>query len=282
VCSGASVGHGSATFTAGAEDQSACERIAADCLHPFSGEDDLLLSPLGFEDPGVDRCPALGADARCSLHGRDKPSMCKAVPFDPLVPDRLQHLVLAERWRDSDELGGRCIARSSDRQRMSVRGSSVLDLEVRRTLAAARRGLAADKRFWGTAIHAQLVEHLPGDQAGAGRVPAQDLLAIPLTPVLQWLAQISKRCRERCLEYLDAQRVLCETSAQECVSRKPSSLDASLARLRGFARANHALRRGLLASRPGPEPDALAKEIEEWMQAARPEASALLGGGRTT
>ena len=282
VRAGDSIGHGGAALVANTADQASCELIAADCLHPFPGEEhDLLLTPLGFEDPGIGPCPALGADARCTVQGRDKPSMCKAIPCDPLVPDRLQHLVLAERWMDSDDLGARCIARTSDPQRMSVQGARVLDLDVRRALAAARRSMAADKRFWGIAIHAQIVEHVLGEPGGAERVPKQDFLVMPLTPVLGWLAQVSKRCRERCLEYLDAQMVLCETSAHRYIARTRSSLDESLARLRGFARANHVLRRVLLSSRANPEalPRAMADEIEEWTEGGRPEVSPLLGGG---
>jgi len=282
VRAGDSAGHGGATFVASAADQAACQRIAADCLHPFPGQEhDLLLTPLGFEDPGVDRCPALGPDARCTVHGRDKPSMCGAIPFDPLAPDRLQHLVLAERWVDSDDLGARCIARASNPERMSVQGSRTLDVDVRRSLATARRGLAADKRFWGTIIHAQIVEQLFGEQGDARRVPTQDFLVIPLTPVLEWLAQVSQRCRERCLEYLDAQLVLCETAAHRFVARKQSSQGTSLARLRGFARADHVLRNVLLSSpfEPKALPRARVDEIEEWMEGAQPEVSALLGGG---
>lgn len=276
---GDSIGYGSAASVASAADQSAFERVAADCLHPLTDEDDLLLTPMGLEDPGVERCPALGTDARCAIHGVDKPSMCKAVPLDPLVPDRLQHLVLTERWGESDDLGGRCIARTSDPRRVAVQTGRVLDLEARRFLASARRGLAADKRFWGAALYAQIVEQVGGN-GGVGRVPGQDFLVIPLTPVLHWLARVSKRCHERCLEYLDAQIVLCESSAQKCVVRKQSSLEASLARLRGFARANNALRSALLASRPDPRPAAMADEIEGWLEGGRPPVSELLGGER--
>jgi hypothetical protein len=258
------MGRGSAAFAVSEVEQAAFERLAADCLHPLPGDDDLLLTPMGFEEPGGERCPALGADRRCSIHGRGKPSMCKAVPFDPLVPDGLQHLVLAERFGESDDLGGRCIARTSELRRASVQGASVLDAEARRSLATARRGLAADKRFWGAAIHGQVAEQLLAE-GGADRVPAHDLVVLPLTPVLAWLAQVSKRCHERCLEYLDAQMVLCEASAQKCVARKQSSLEASLGRLRGFARANQALRRALLAARPDSKRGAMADEVEAWM-----------------
>lgn len=275
---GDSVGHGGAAVVATAADRVACERLANDCLHPFEGEDDVLLTPIGFEDPGVDRCPALGSDARCSLHGPDKPSMCRAVPCDPLVPDCLQYVVLGERWTDSDDLGARCIARTSDPARMSVQGARVLDLDVRRSLATARRALAADKRFWGAAIGAHIVDQLRGEQGGVASVPAQDFLVMPLTPVLQWLAQVSERCRERCLEYLDAQLVLCEKSAQRCVARKQSSREPSLARLRAFARASHVLRTILLSSRPDSGRSATADEIEEWMNGARPELSPALAG----
>jgi hypothetical protein len=280
VRAGDSLGRGSSAFVASEVDQAACGRLATDCLHPLTDEDDLLLTPMGFEDPGGERCPALEADARCALHGRDKPGMCKAVPFDPLVPDRLQHLVLAERFGESDDLGGRCIARTSDPRWTSVQGTSVFDMEARRALATARRGLAADKRFWGVGIHGQMVEQLMGD-GGVDRVPSRDFLVMPLTPVLQWLARVSKRCHERCLEYLDAQLVLCEASAQKCLARKQSTLEASLARLRGFSRANSVLRHVLLFSRQEHEPTAMASEIEEWLEGAEPEVSARLAGDRS-
>jgi hypothetical protein len=99
--------------------------------------------------------------------------------------------------------------------------------------------------------------------------------------VLQWLARISERCLDRCLDYLDAQMVLCEAAAQKCMAREQSTLEASLARLRGFARANNVLRNVLLRSRQEHEPNAMTSEIEEWLEAGPPEVSACLGGDRT-
>ena len=280
-----SLGRGSAALEASEEDRAACARIAADCLHPMSTNDtsgyDLLFAPLGFDDPSLGRCPALGQDSRCTIHGRDKPAMCRAVPFDPLMPDRLQHLVLAERWAESDELGARCIARTTDPQRMSVQGVRVLDGDARRALSAGRRALAADKRFWGNALFTQIAEQFLTEPESAERIPTQGFLVIPLAPVLELLAGFSDRCRERCLDYLDAQIVLCETAARACQARNQSLPGESLGRLRGFLRANQTLRGVLVSRRPqrAAGQGAAPADVEAWLAHAQPELSALLGGG---
>ena len=285
VRTGGTLGRGSAGGQASEEDRVALDKIAAHCLHPLPAEGrpdyDLLLAPLGFDDPGLGRCPALGEDGRCTIHSRHKPVVCSAVPFDPLMPDRLQHLVLAERWAQSDDLHARCIARTADSERMAVQGARLRDDDARRVLAAARRALAADKRCWGNAIFAELAAHFLAEAGSAERIPTEGFLVIPLTPVLELLAGISARCRQRCLEYLDAQIVLCETTAQACLLRKQPSVGASLVRLRGFARSYHVLRSALLARQPEPvaSPGLAGSDVEAWLEQAQPEVSPLLGGG---
>jgi hypothetical protein len=285
VRAGEMLGWGSAAYPADEADRAACERIAADCLHPVPAEAgegyDLLLTPMGFDDPGLGRCPALGQDSRCTLHSRHKPVVCSAVPLDPLLPDRLQHLVLAERWADSDDLGARCIARTTDPERTTVQGARVLDGQARRALAAGRRALAADKRFWGNAIFTQIAREFQAKPDSADRVPSEGFLVLPLAPVLELVAGISDRCRERCLEFLDAQIVLGETAARACLLRKQPSLGTSVVRLRDLLRANHVLRGLLLSPRLARVtlPGVAAGDVEAWLEPAQLEASPLLGGG---
>jgi hypothetical protein len=259
IRTGDHLGRGRAACQATDEDEAAYGRIAADCLHPLrgAGGDDahLLVAAMAFDDPGLGRCPALGADARCTLHDRPKPIMCSAVPFDPLLPDGLQHLVLAERWAEADDLGARCIARTAEPERTTVHGA-VLDEQVRHVLAAGRRAWAMDKRIWGDGLVAQLRQSLA---ESSQRVPSQGFLVIPLTPVLERVAAISPRCRERCLEYLDAQLVLGDR-----LVRKPSLPGASVTRLRTFLGSYHRLR-GVLLARPTSSGGA-ACDLEHWLE----------------
>jgi Fe-S-cluster containining protein len=284
VRTGDALGRGRTSCRASEEDRAAFERISADCLHPFPAEGgsgyDLLLTPLGFDDPDLGRCPALGEDGRCTLHGQHKPAVCSAIPLDPLLPDRLQHMVLAERWAESDELGGRCIARVTDPDRMTVQGWHVMAADARQALADGRRALAADKRLWGTAIFAQIAKQLVAEPGNAERIPSEGFLVIPLTPVLELLAGVSDRCRQRCLDYLDAQIVLCEITEEACLARKQSSVGATLARLRSFLRSNHVLRNVLVSRRSENValPGVAADEIETWLEHTQAQATSMSRG----
>lgn len=271
VRTGDTLGRGGRSYQADNEDGAAVERLVNDCLHRIPDpNDDLLLAPLGFDDPGLGRCPALGEDGRCTLHGRQKPAMCAAVPFDPLMPDRLQHLVLAERWADSDDLGARCIARTGDPRRMSVLGTRLLDGDARRALLAARQSLIRDKCIWGSAIVAELA----AQPETLARIPRDAFAVLPLPPVLKLLATVSGRCRERCLDYLDAQLVLCERA-----SRAPRVAQ----RLRPIVHEHRVLRDALVARtagrRAGKGPS--VGEVEAWLEPPeRPVVSVFLGGDR--
>lgn len=44
-------------------------------------------------------CPALASDGTCTLHD-DKPARCRSVPFDPVLPEHLQAIVLRKFTHD--------------------------------------------------------------------------------------------------------------------------------------------------------------------------------------
>jgi hypothetical protein len=157
----------------------------------------------------------------------------------------------------------------------------VVDDDARQMLVAGRRALAMDKRCWGNAIFAQLGQQVLGEPGSAERIPTEGFVVIPLAPVLELLAGVSERCRERCLDYLDAQIVLCDITANACLARKQSSVGTSVVRLRTFLRSHHVLR-SLLLSRRVPHvalPGVAASDIETWLEHAPPEASSLASAG---
>jgi hypothetical protein len=249
IAVGDRLGKGKVGYVASATDCAEFEHLARDCLHSIQGTDyHVLLTLQGFDDPDLGRCPALGMDGRCSVYADGKPTECAAVPLDPMVPDRLQHLVLAERCKDAEKRGTRCIrAKPNADARGSVQGPVVADDEARRALAARRGEVAADKRLWGTAVFAMLAKERLFDPAGAVRIPRQGALVMPLTPVLMVLAAVSEPCRERCLDFLDAQIALCESTLRASNAHKPASAAATLERLRAIMRKNQALRSVLLS-----------------------------------
>ena len=238
------LGHGDAMVAANDADCAAFEEIARAYLHsvPGPGESDydILLATQGFDTPGLDRCAALGYDGRCTIHANRKPVGCRAVPLDPLVPDRLQHLVLAERQIDADFSGAGCIQHGTNSNSLPlIRNSVVVDKEAKSALAERRRNLLQDKRFWGNAVFQLLEPELFSQPASMARIPTEGFMIMSLAPVLIAIAEVSERCRLRCVEYLESQLALSDHVL------RASSLDAtdetSSAQLRAFTRTNMAL-----------------------------------------
>lgn len=72
-------------------------------------------------------CEALGESMECKLHN-DKPTMCKSVPFDPIMPESLQFYTL----RRFKEYG--CISEGNSEsvsQRIVYRNGEIVDPEFR-------------------------------------------------------------------------------------------------------------------------------------------------------
>jgi hypothetical protein len=279
---GEKLGKGNSRYTASVTDCAEFEKIARDCLHRVHGGHttghDVLLALQGFDDPDLGRCPALGKDGRCTVYADRKPTECAAVPLEPMVPDRLQHLVLAERSADAEKRGTRCIVRNvSEGARLTIQGPVVLDEEARHALVERRREVAADKRCWGNAVFRMLAKNHFFDPAGAVRLPRQGVFVIPLAPVLSVIAGVSAPCRERCLDFLDAQLVLCESSIRTSGARKPPPDAKTLDRLRGLMRTNQTLRNALLSGqrlpKDGEQTVMPSAEVEAWLGLVKPQAS---------
>lgn len=86
---------GGREYALDAEDVAASDALSARLFHRTggAGSEWIALTLQGYDYPSLGRCAALTDDGRCSVHA-DKPSICSAVPLDPMLPDRLQSRVL--------------------------------------------------------------------------------------------------------------------------------------------------------------------------------------------
>lgn len=126
----------------------AFDAIADTLLHRAG--DTFSLTTQGYDYPSLARCPALEEDGRCAIHFDGKPLTCEVVPLDPLVPDALQHLVLAGRNQSAAYLGTDCI-QEGDRAdgKLMVAEGRIEDEAARDALARRRESLATESKVWG-------------------------------------------------------------------------------------------------------------------------------------
>ncbi len=231
------------------------------------GADWIVLTLRGYDYPSLGRCPALADDGRCTLHEAGKPAMCAAVPLDPLLPDRLQTLVLEGRRESAQWLGADCIRTTVTANAAPlVLEGKVADAEA---LARFRGALAFERDIWRDAVFASLHEAAADLRGALARLGAGGHLTVSLVPALMAAARVSARCRELCVAYIDSQIALIERTVEAALARRRLDDRPVTHELRGFAQA-YAGALELLAA-PGWRPDAArahAPEIEAWLGAA--------------
>src|SRR5688572_5059988 len=175
-------------------------------FHPMGTSGYRLLLATHAYDDGTLRCPALGSDGSCDVQHDRKPALCSAVPLDPLAPLNRQARVLAKRATQAAFFGSNCVVSGTS---AALRAPKALPLisngrvtsAARESLEASWRQLELDRRFWGDAVFRLLPEEL----LESSLVPVDGFLSISIVPVLMVIARISEGCRQRCLDYLDAQ-----------------------------------------------------------------------------
>jgi hypothetical protein len=207
----------------------------------------------GFDYPSLARCPALAHDGRCTIHLHGKPLTCEVVPLDPLVPDSLQHLVLAERGASTVYIGSACIQEGQrDGAALLVDQGRVADPDARIALARRRLALEEERAIWTQAVFDALRADLFDSPVARARIPAGGFLTISLVPALLMVAAASARCRELCIGYIDSQLALIERSIGQALARRRLDDRPVTQQLRGFAHAyQHA--RARLAGAGGAE-----------------------------
>lgn len=233
------------------------------------GDHDFAIAAQGFDYASRARCPALGGDGRCTIH-HVKPATCALVPLDPLVPDGLQHVVLARRGAGTDSLGSHCIVDGErDGSSLVTHEGRVVDPSLRDVLARRRMDLAADKRWWGHGVFQMLQKELFSSAAASARIPVDGFFAISLVPALLILAGVSDACRNRCLAYVGAQLALIEEMEGEALLRRRRDDKSTTDRLRAWRKAYQALEKTLGSARvqqgPASAGEAWRSEVETWL-----------------
>ena len=222
------------------------DQLAASLWHRLpegnTRTDDVLLATRAFDLGLSERCPALDEQQRCSLHGRQKPSICRVVPLDALQPDRVQHLVLASRAAEAHYFGSDCLTPGqSPGFDVVTRQLRVVNDDARVALAQRRADLEAERSAWGDRVFQQLRANLFATPSALERLPPAGFMTLSLAPVLIALLESGTLSRARCWAYLDAQarvaeRLLAEAQAAGHAER------ATVRQLIAFAGTNARLR----------------------------------------
>jgi len=220
----------------GDDDCAAFDALAETLLHHAGGT--ISITAQGFDYPSLARCPALADDGRCALHLQGKPLTCEVVPLDPLVPDRLQHLVLAERAQSAVYLGSACIQEGErDDAALLVSRGHLVDAQARDVLMRRRRALEQERFIWTQAVFEALRADLFDSPAALARIPPGGFMTISLVPALLTVAEASARSRELCIDYIDSQIALIEHSIAQALARRRLDDRPVTQQLRGFATA---------------------------------------------
>lgn len=251
-------------------DVAAFDAIADTLLHRAG--DTFSLTTQGYDYPSLARCPALEEDGRCAIHFDGKPLTCEVVPLDPLVPDALQHLVLAGRNQSAAYLGTDCI-QEGDRAdgKLMVAEGRIEDEAARDALARRRESLAAESKVWGKAVFEALRKELFESPAALARIPAGGFLSISIVPALLAVAGVSARCRQLSLDYIDSQLALIERSIAQALLRRRLDDRPITQELRAFAGAYQRAKTILAVPvRPGDESSnpSQVSEVEAYLSGA--------------
>jgi Fe-S-cluster containining protein len=236
-------------------------------------DQDVFLFTSAFHYSSLGRCPALGQDGSCGVHGNRKPLVCEVVPLEATLPESLQARILSERARELAEINciqGPFASADVSPQTELVRHLRVVSGDSRSQLLEAQAELVRARRYWGEAVHRLLEPELLRDRATVERIPVQGALTLSLAPVLATVAEASPACHARVLDYVAAQQTLIGQTAQQALARKDSRDRAETGRLRAAGRAYDALALSLRQQGPRPTPSSdlgreAARAVEAWL-----------------
>jgi hypothetical protein len=219
-----------------AADIAAFDAIADTLL--YRAGDTFSITAQGYDYPSLARCPALEDDGRCAIHLHGKPLTCEVVPLDPLVPDTLQHLVLAGRNQSAVYLGADCIHEGArDGAALMIEQGHVVDASANDALKRRRLALHKEREVWGQAVFEALRKDLFDSPVALARIPAGGFLTISIVPALLAVASASASCRRLCVDYIDCQIALIDRCIAQALLRRRLDDRPVTQELRGFANA---------------------------------------------
>ena len=263
---------GGREHTLDADDVAAADALADRLFHRGGGVHGewLALTLQGYDYPSLGRCAALADDGRCGVHA-NKPSICRAVPLDPMLPDRLQSRVLVARRDDAAWLGANCIVEAGSGQSAGERAFPIPlvtagQVADRAALDAHRDALVFERAVWRDAVFASLTDGGHDVRHALSRLAPGGYLTVSIVPVLLAVAPISARCRALCIDLIDAQLAMIGTRIEAALARRRADDRPATSELRGFAQALERARRALAAM---PAPAAATHEdaprIDAWL-----------------
>jgi len=237
-----------------ADDVAAADALADRLFHRGGGVQGgwLALTLQGYDYPSLGRCAALADDGRCGVHA-NKPSICRAVPLDPMLPDRLQARVLAARRDDAAWLGANCIvetgreppANASSFPIPLVTAGQVVD---RAALDAHRDALVFERAVWRDAAFASLTGGGQDVPPALSRLAPGGYLTVSIVPVLLAVSRVSSHCRALCIDFIDAQLALIGANIEAALVRRHAADRPATHELRGFAQTLERARQALAAT----------------------------------
>ncbi|MCA8428927.1 flagellin N-methylase [Burkholderia seminalis] len=255
-----------------ADDVAASDALADRLFHRIGGVNGewIAVTLQGYDYPSLGRCAALADDGRCSVQA-SKPSICSAVPLDPMLPDRLQSRVLAARRDDAAWLGANCIVEAGAAQ-ASVDAAFPIPLVMagqvadRAALDAHRDALAFERAVWRDAVFAALSDGGQDVRHALSRLAPGGYLTVSIVPVLLAVAAVSAHCRALCTDFIDAQLALIGANIEAALVRRRADDRPATQELRGFAQALERARHAL-AAMPSPAVGTRddAPRIDAWL-----------------
>jgi len=246
-------------------DGTAFDAFVPSYLHTARGRERpelVWLAAQAYDEPGLGRCPALGADNLCTVQNDNKPLGCRAVPLEPLLPDALQLQILTQRASEAAYMGANCLSLGTrSGVPLLATQNEVVDTDARRALDERRQALALERRLWGDTVFEILRNEMFDHPERMANLPAGGYLSLSLAPALAVISAASHPVRQRVVEYLSAQIELLAAILAGSAPLRPSSERT----LQGFVRANVALREKLQEASTDRRASSGAREVETWL-----------------
>ncbi|MBC8640656.1 hypothetical protein IAG25_27900 [Caballeronia sp. EK] len=238
-------------------------------LHAFPVDEAnaITITTLALDYPSLGRCPALARDGLCSLHAKGKPDQCIAVPLDPLVPDHLQHAVLAQRSHGAGWIGAQCIQPGEHTGALLLKAGEIVDEQAKAAVQRRRQALAVERELWVASLFDVVRRDFADPLRALAMLPSDGYRTIASVPALISIGTLSTALARSCIAYIDAQTALIHRNVAQAVQRRRLDDRLMTQTLRGFSDVLQHARAHLCALPERTATSVLAKKAEDWFLA---------------